>query len=338
MAWNNSQTFTTPCVFYNFTVPAGVTIINVFLWGAMGVFYESSRSMVSGAYVEGRLFVTPGEQLRVTVGGRGVSEACGLAGAVSYRSGGGFSALARLNAVNSAWEYLVVAGGAGGGYLTHFPNEFSTGGRGIPRRGCGDFDPSVPSCELYDSDVGGGWIGGKVCSGSPHLQGQGGTSCAPGLISGTVVSIDGVPGVAPNARLPFYVPGAGHSGGFGQVTLTWVQPVGSPSFSPTRIPSATPSASLPPSSSPTATRSAASTVSISATATLSPYCLPSTYRAFPNSNMDGGDAAPPQLVRSEWDCARACCDVPACQAYTFNRDTILLGGSHASCFLLANGA
>ena len=189
----------------------------------------------------------------------------------------------------------------------------------------------------YYGGGGGGWIGGRRCNvGDSHTQ-EGGSSCAPGLIPTTVTSADGLLGAAPNSRSSFYVAGAGYEN-FGQVTLTWLQPIGSPSFSPTRIPSATPSASRPPSSSPTATRSAASTASISATATLSPYCLPSTYRAFPNSNVDGGDAAPPQLVRSEWDCARVCCDLPACQAYTFDRNTILLGGSHAGCFLLANGA
>ena len=71
---------------------------------------------------------------------------------------------------------------------------------------------------------------------------------------------------------------------------------------------------------------------------MSPYCNPSVYRSFPNANIDGPDAAPPQLLRSERDCQRACCDIAGCQAYTFDRYTIMLGGSFAGCFFLTNGA
>ncbi len=95
-AWNASQTFSTPCEFANFIVPAGVFIVNVFLWGAMGVTPYPSLTH-GGAHVQGALYTTPGEVLRITVGGRGTTEECGFGGSGVNRHGGGFSAIARFN-------------------------------------------------------------------------------------------------------------------------------------------------------------------------------------------------------------------------------------------------
>lgn len=71
---------------------------------------------------------------------------------------------------------------------------------------------------------------------------------------------------------------------------------------------------------------------------MSPYCHADRFRVLPMSNLDGAEAASPQLLRSERDCQRACCDEPACEAYTWDRNTILLGGSFAPCYFLSNGA
>ena len=111
---NASATFTTPCVFATWTVPSGVTNISVFLWGAGGDKFNNLGR--GAAYVDGIAYTTPGEQLRITVGGstRAADEACGYPalGDAGYASGG-FSAVSRLSASLGSWEYLVVAGGAG---------------------------------------------------------------------------------------------------------------------------------------------------------------------------------------------------------------------------------
>jgi hypothetical protein len=309
-----------------------VTNITIYSWGAGG--------SVSGAYVHGVAYTTPGELLRVTVGGRGdLREQCGFAGTLSgYGSdhGGGLSGIARLIAGTiDTYDYLLVAGGGGGrGYSTN-----GQPGQGINPAGCGTFSPKgleAVTCCTGSGGGGGGWKGGASIDECCNKGAYGGTSCAPGVLPGTVISLPGTPASPPNTGSPFYVPGAGGPGGSGLVVLQWWQPDPSPSGTPSRTPTPSRSRSLSATATPTASATSLATRSVTATATVSPYCAPSVYRTFTYRSFDGEPAGAPQLLTSERDCQRACCDVPGCEAYTFDSNTVLLGGSWAACYFLRN--
>lgn len=93
-----SQTFNYSGAMQTFTVPAGVTRLRIEAHGAQGGS-DGGR----GARMRGDVTVTPGEQLKVLVGGQGTAVS-------QYQSGGGGgSFVTRLN--NSP---LVIAGGGGG--------------------------------------------------------------------------------------------------------------------------------------------------------------------------------------------------------------------------------
>ena len=122
-----------------------------------------------------------------------------------------------------------------------------------------------------------------------------------------------------------------------------IQPT--PSISPS--PPATPSrsASPPSSGTPTGTltlRASASTTatgSLTATPTASPsgtpYCATGEYQYFPGYDVDGNATLGAASVGSERDCARACCDVPACDGYSFvNNQFVRL--SEANCIFVGN--
>lgn len=115
-----------------------------------------------------------------------------------------------------------------------------------------------------------------------------------------------------------------------------------PTASPTGTPPATPSrsGSPRPSGSPTGTltlRASASTTASgsatpppSATPSVSPYCGVGEYRYFPGRDVDG-DPAGGAAAGSERECARACCDVPGCDAYAWT------SGAHpVNCFFVGN--
>ena len=137
----NVQAYNIPGT-YTYTVPQGVTSINVTMWGGAGggggsqsgtYFYDSRWGQYyysfggAGGYSAGTISVTPGEKLTITVGGGGV--ACDLPSlyepqgycsggwggggrggiSASDGSGGGMSAIAEGSAP------LIIAGGGGGG-------------------------------------------------------------------------------------------------------------------------------------------------------------------------------------------------------------------------------
>ena len=58
---------------------------------------------------------------------------------------------------------------------------------------------------------------------------------------------------------------------------------------------------------------------MSATATVSPYCALEQYAYHAGTEVLGDAALGAATVGSERDCARACCDVRACDAYTFTQ-------------------
>lgn len=113
-----------------YTVPVGVTSINVWIWGAGGAGADrtgggNAGAGGSGAFVKGTLAVTPGQVLQVVVGGRGTysttngTHAGGYGGGgTAYQnagSGGGYSGLF-LTSVTFANARAIAGGGAGGGY------------------------------------------------------------------------------------------------------------------------------------------------------------------------------------------------------------------------------
>ncbi|MFD8233312.1 glycine-rich protein [Streptomyces sp. NPDC059696] len=93
----------------DFTVPSGVTGLDVRVWGEGG----AGNSMAyggAGGFVAGALKVSPGEVLSLAVGGPGSGDALAGQGGSGGERGGNSSAIR-----TSAGSALVVAGGGGGG-------------------------------------------------------------------------------------------------------------------------------------------------------------------------------------------------------------------------------
>jgi hypothetical protein len=107
-----------------YTVPAGVTSIQVYMWGAGG----GGKNAVyggAGAMIQGVLTVTPGETLNIVVGGGGpaptttLTSAYGGGGAQGIgdggQSGGGGGRSAIQRGGTAVTDDIVVAGAGGGG-------------------------------------------------------------------------------------------------------------------------------------------------------------------------------------------------------------------------------
>ncbi|MFJ4278369.1 hypothetical protein [Streptomyces massasporeus] len=92
-----------------FTVPSGVTSLDVRAWGEGGAG-NSMASGGAGGFVAGTLKVTPGEALSVAVAGLNSGDAFGGTGGSDAQRGGNSSAIR-----TSGGAALVVAGGGGGG-------------------------------------------------------------------------------------------------------------------------------------------------------------------------------------------------------------------------------
>ena len=162
-----------------FTVPSGVTKINVKMWGAGGGpgFYSSSFYACggSGGYVAGDIVVTPGENLLIKVGAGGSSTGTG-------RTQDGYS-----------WNF---GGGAAGGSTSPTDGDVGIGGgaSSIARGatilavagggGGGAGDPSGVATRCY------GGAGGSATAGN----GNPGTSNANGYGRGGTVSAGGAGG------------------------------------------------------------------------------------------------------------------------------------------------
>ena len=103
----------------DWTVPAGVTEVRVAAWGAQGDAADAGLSDRGGrgGFAEATLAVTPGEVLRVFVGGAGVDRSGGFNGGGTGGStgggGGGGASDVRQGGVALA-DRVVVAGGGGG--------------------------------------------------------------------------------------------------------------------------------------------------------------------------------------------------------------------------------
>ncbi len=115
-----------------FYVPAGVTSLDVKLWGAGGGYAVAytGNSGGGGAFVHGTLTVTPGQVLKIIVGQGGgtlttVYGGAGIGVGGQSGSGGGRSAIQIVNGTD-----VVTAGAGGGGGSSEVSLNWGNGGGG----------------------------------------------------------------------------------------------------------------------------------------------------------------------------------------------------------------
>jgi subtilisin-like proprotein convertase family protein len=175
-----------------FTVPAGITSVNLKTWGAQGNSNAGGIVGGLGGYAEGNLAVVPGQVLNVLVGGgaatsiNGGFNGGGAAGtnpgcAAAQAGGGGGASDVRIAPYALANRVIVGAGGGGAG-----GNRTAGCGRGTGGGGGGG---------LYGGGGGAGWPG--VPPGGPVPTG--GTQVAGGAAGTTTWTAggptDGFPGI-----------------------------------------------------------------------------------------------------------------------------------------------
>lgn len=372
------------------TVPAGVRSVTVRLWGGggascvtSGTYYGAAGSRTVGgvgAYVEGVADVTPGETLFARIGA--TDDACSFGGDTSALSqsscclsysyhywsggytcdaaypcqggrGGGATTFSRWDTVTQSEDIIAMAGGGGGALCLSISSVFQgQPGAGIPAGGCGPYSPQgAPASMTYWPNYngtgagGGGWQGGVSA-------GAGGTSCAQGLLLGSIRSLPW----AQVTSSPFRINNAGDSDSAGLVSISWL-PIVTPTASlpasssmepsPPASPSWTPSAALSSSSSPSLTPSPSVSLTamptVSLTGSAHAACPATLFRTFPSHDLVGtpataatGGPSGATLAASESDCQRACCASPDCTGYAFSAFMQQLVGPTAPCFLLSN--
>ena len=114
---HSSQTFSYSGSIDTFTVPSGITTINIEAWGAQGGYaLNSSYSGGYGARMKGDFTVTPGSNLKILVGQQGGSTS-------TYCSGGGGGSFVWVDGQATP---LIVAGGGGGGGASSSGSEHGT--------------------------------------------------------------------------------------------------------------------------------------------------------------------------------------------------------------------
>lgn len=169
--------------YQNYTVPNGVTGLVMEVWGAQG----GGTLGGNGGYVRATVSVTPGEVLRIYVGGQGVTGTCagtpspcatggfnggGVGGGsdISTTTYGGGGATDIRRSPYGLNDRLIVAGGGGsmgGSYSTWHPEAGGTGGQ------TGGNGASCPDCTV------GGWVtvpGGPGMGATQSSGGSGGTA------------------------------------------------------------------------------------------------------------------------------------------------------------------
>ena len=251
------QTFLSTGAVQTFTVPAGITAIRFFMWGAGGQAQNGTPDPIvgslvnagSGAYVEGNLLTTPGTTYQVIVGTSGVA---GLAngapgiGAATI-SGGGFSGI--FSGTPAAGTVIAIAGGGGasgynannnngggGGYASGL-NSGNSGGQGGTQSAGGAASASggTAGSQLQGGNGvsgdngggggGGGWYGGG--GGSGQRAGGGGSSTYTSIVL-TPVTVNGFVGVntgtttptpAANESSPYWVSPYGRTGRSGLIVI-----------------------------------------------------------------------------------------------------------------------
>ncbi|MDI9341804.1 MAG: HYR domain-containing protein [Sediminibacterium sp.] len=248
-----TQTFNYTGSMQQFTVPAGVTSINILARGAQGGFHPSSTFQPGlGAAVRGTFPVTPGTVLKVLVGerpsittgggngGGGGSFVTTLANAPLIIAGGGGGSSANTDSPAKHGNVTATGGtgaagggtggtggnggnvgptgfqsGAGGGLLTNGANGWSAGSGGISfiGGGAGGFVAGWPAAR-------GGYGGGG--QGSMYVVGGGGGGYSGGGGGGNVSPAGGVGGGGASFNGGTCPSGTtGINTGHGSVMFTW---------------------------------------------------------------------------------------------------------------------
>lgn len=198
IASHNTQSFTYTGANQSFTVPCGVSTLNIQLWGAGGAG-SSYASGGSGAYVSGTLTVTPGDVLTIVVGQGGVVPANTAAtSVVGYGggAGGGFttnkgSGGGGRSAVQfpSGTDIITAGGGGGAGGLYISGGSYPFGGAGGAGVGCDNYYGSSLPANLAGgrpgtTSAGGAGGAGANATGATGTQFNGGAGAIGTLIGG----------------------------------------------------------------------------------------------------------------------------------------------------------
>jgi hypothetical protein len=175
----------------SYTVPVGITSINITMWGAGGGGFSTSFAGGAGAFIQGTLSVTPGQVLTIIVGGGSAST---YGGGGTEASGGGRGG-GRSSIKTAGGTEIVIVGGGGGGAAQN-------GG------GHANFSPTIN-----------GGAGFRGREGSPPVAGAGGTQTAGGA-GGAGVATSGSYLVGGAGGRNGGGGGAGYYGGGGGDTTT----------------------------------------------------------------------------------------------------------------------
>lgn len=176
----------------SYTVPVGVTSLDIECWGAQGAGGNGGL----GGYVKGTMTVTPGQVLNIYVGGQNGYNGGGNGHAAIARNGGGASDVRTTPYTLN--DRVIVAGGGGGGGPTDVG--IRNGGNG----GGGTVGPN------YAGGGGGQGYGGNGGNGG-STGGTGNTSCHSGGAGGGGFTSGGQPSCN-----TCYTSSCGQAGTFGQ--------------------------------------------------------------------------------------------------------------------------
>lgn len=198
-----SETFEFTGDFETYVVPPGVTRLRVEAWGAQGGIYDIAQCQTGGfgGYTRSDIAVTPGETLRVYVGGRG-SDLFADSGDARFEGGFNGGGDGRTDTVAGS------RGGGGASDVRRAPYELTdrlvvAGGGG----GAGNFAGVGPS---------GGAGGGPVAApGEPSPNGGGGGTLVDGGSPGTT---DGTPFAVATAGMFGQGGNGGYTSGTGAYT------------------------------------------------------------------------------------------------------------------------
>ncbi|MFB6263525.1 MAG: glycine-rich protein, partial [Bradymonadaceae bacterium] len=209
--FNRNKTFTHTGGVQTWTVPQGVKVVKIKVWGAEGGGAECCNNNVQddggkGGYAKGILPVTPGETLRIYVGGEGETGRSNRTAQGGFNGGGdgeewgagGGGASDVRQGGSSLKDRVIVAGGGGGGNCG-CPDHgeggaggglkgedgkgfqgYNPGGGGTQNSGgsaghscrSGSFGKGGSQSSYHNAGGGGGWYGG----GCAYAAGGGGGS------------------------------------------------------------------------------------------------------------------------------------------------------------------
>lgn len=173
---NAQETYNFTGALQTYTVPAGVTKVQIECFGAQGSNGGGVAAGVGGlgGYSKGILNVTPGQVLNILVGGSSGFNGGGTGGNIGAGNGGGATDV-RVGGLALADRVIVAGGGGGGG---------STGCVLSHAGGNGGGGGGLAGVKGVDSPNGGGGFGGTLGVGGAAGIGCGGFLGSPGLGTG----------------------------------------------------------------------------------------------------------------------------------------------------------